>query len=65
MNIAPPSTEPMDTIHSTGTVTPVHAHQLREFIVSLDDKTYLINETLLLLEATGHAKPDSMETTSQ
>ena len=65
MDTTPPSTELLDTIHSTGAVTTVQAHQLREFITSLDDKTYLVDETLLLLEAAGHAEPDSPETDSQ
>lgn len=61
MGNTPPSTELLDTIHSTGTVTPIQADQPKKFIDSLGDNTYPINKTLLLLKATGHAKPDSLK----
>ena len=58
MDTTPPSRELLDAIHSTGAVTAGQAQELREFTASLDGETYLINETLLLLEAAGHVEPE-------
>ena len=58
LDTTPPSRALMDAIHSTGAVNASQAQELREFIASLDGETYLIDETLLLLEAAGHVEPD-------
>ena len=55
---SPPRADLMDDIHRTGTVTDQQAEALQEFIRSLDGQTYLVDETLLLLEAAGHVQED-------
>ena len=56
MDTTPPTEALMDAIHRYGTVTDQQADQLREFIASLDGNTYLIHETMLLLEAARHVE---------
>ena len=54
MNVDPPNQDLMDAIHSSGHVNQQQAQQLRDFMRRVAGDTYLVDETLLLLEAAGH-----------
>ena len=56
MNVDPPDQDLMDAIHSSGQVDQHQAQQLRDFMRPIAGETYLIDETLLLLEAAGHVQ---------
>ena len=54
--VNPPSADLMDQIHQNGAVDGQQAMELQQFIRSLNGHTYLVDETLLLLEAAGHVR---------
>ena len=61
MNANQPRRAMMYAIHLTGRVNEDQARELRDFIQRDGQREYLINETLLLLEAGGHVKEDGAE----
>ena len=56
MKAAPPRGALLDAIHDTGVISGEQAAELREYITGLADNQYLVDETLLLLEAAGHVE---------